>query len=200
MDTNKPLTVIAFGRSGCGKGTQLKLLSQKIKDQKNIVPEMFSTGDFFRELFSQNSYTSKIAESLTNAGKLQPLFLTVAMWGNAFVKNLEEGSDMFIDGFPRRLDEAKILAEALEFYGRKNIIIMDFLVSRETSKERMLKRGRSDDTQQNAEVRLDWYDTDVTEGLEYLKQNSNYVYIPFDGEKTIEQIHADVMNKLENYI
>lgn len=194
------LTIIAFGRSGCGKGTQLKLLSQKIEEIKSKKALSFATGDFFRELFSEDSFTAKIAHDITNAGQLQPLFLTVTMWGSAFIKNIESDSDLFIDGFPRRLDEAKMLNEAFSFYKRGDIILLDFLVSRETSKERMLKRGRSDDTLENAEIRLNWYDSDVIAGLEYFKSEPGYIYIPIDGERTIEEIHIDVMEKINNYL
>lgn len=200
MDINKPLTLLAFGRSGCGKGTQLKLLSTKIEELKSKKPLSFATGDFFRDLFSQDTYSAKIAEEVTNMGKLQPLFLTVSMWGNAFVANLKEDSVLFIDGFPRRLDEAKMLDEALKFFKRENIVVLDFLVSRETSKDRMIKRGRIDDTLENAETRLDWYDTDVTAGLNYIKDLPGYVYLPIDGERTIEEIHVDVMDKLKDFI
>ncbi len=194
------LTIIAFGRSGCGKGTQLKLLSQKIEEIKSKKPLSFATGDFFRELFAEDSFTSKTAHDITNAGQLQPLFLTVTMWGSAFIKKIELDSDLCIDGFPRRLDEAKMLNEAFNFYKRGKIILLDFLVSRETSKERMLKRGRSDDTLENAEIRLNWYDSDVITGLEYLKSEPGYVYIPIDGERTIDEIHIDVMEKISNYL
>jgi adenylate kinase len=195
-----PVTIIAFGRSGSGKGTQLKLLSTKIEELKNTTPLNFATGEFFRDLFSQDTFTAKTAEIVTANGKLQPLFLTVSMWGNAFINNLKEDSVLFIDGFPRRLDEAKMLAEALDFYGRKNIVILDFLVSRETSKDRMLKRGRADDTEENAEIRLDWYDTDVVSGLDYLKNLPGYTYLAIDGERTVEDIHADVVSKIESYL
>lgn len=195
MPDKKPLTIIAFGRSGCGKGTQLKLLSQKINNSYS-----FATGDFFRELFSKDNYTAKIAEQITNDGQLQPLFLTVSMWGQAFVENVTSTNNLLIDGFPRRIDEAKILADAFSFYGRENIILIDFTVTRETSKARMLKRGRPDDTNENAETRLDWYDTDVTDALNYLKNLPNYIYIPIDGERTIDDIHIDVMDKLKSYL
>jgi adenylate kinase len=194
------LMIIAFGRSGCGKGTQLKLLSQKIEEIKSKKPLSFATGDFFRELFSEDSFTAKIAHDITNAGQLQPLFLTVTMWGSAFIKNIESDSDLFIDGFPRRLDEAKMLNEAFNFYKREDIILLDFLVSRETSKERMLKRGRTDDTLENAEIRLNWYDSDVVAGLDYLKSVPGYIYIPIDGERAIDEIHKDVMEKINNYL
>ncbi len=200
MNQKGPVTIIAFGRSGCGKGTQLKLLSEKIYNLKGKMPLSFATGDFFRDLFSTGNHTANLAQIVTNRGALQPLFLTITLWGKAFMEKMEEDSDIFIDGFPRRLDEAKILDGALNFYGRKNIIILDFLVSRETSKTRMLGRGRIDDTLENAEIRLDWYDTDVIQGLEYLKNLPGYIYIPVDGERSIEEIHEDVIEKVQNYL
>ena len=200
MSDKKPLTMIAFGRSGCGKGTQLKLLSQKINEIKGTKPESFATGDFFRNLFSNGTYTAKIAEDLTNNGQLQPLFLTVSMWGQAFIEKLNENTDILIDGFPRRIEEAMILADAFSFYNRQNIIILDFIGSRESSKSRMLKRGRPDDTNENAVTRLDWYEKYVAPALLYLKENPDFIYIPVDGERTIEDIHIDVMDKLISYI
>lgn len=200
MLNKKPITIIAFGRSGCGKGTQLKLLSQKMTELYGESPTPFATGDFFRELFNKNTYTAKIAESITNEGKLQPLFLTTALWGQAFIEKLSFDTNILIDGFPRRIDEAKMLADALSFYGRENIILIDFLVTRETSKARMLKRGRPDDTLINAEIRLDWYDYDVATALDYFKNLPDYIYIPIDGERGIQDIHVDVINKLEAYL
>ena len=68
------------------------------------------------------------------------------------------------------------------------------------SKSRMLKRGRPDDTNENAVTRLDWYEKYVAPALLYLKENPDFIYIPVDGERTIEDIHIDVMDKLISYI
>lgn len=194
----KPYTFIFFGRSGCGKGTQLKLLRDYLNKEDNERKHFaFSTGDGFREFFNKNTYASNLSKEITGKGLLQPLFLTVSLWGNAFLNNLEEDNHVFIDGYPRRLEEASILDGALKFFNRNDVIIIDFVVSRETSKKRMLGRGREDDTDENIETRLDWYDKDVVPAIEYFKGQSGYVYIPIDGEGKIEEIHAEIIKKIK---
>ncbi len=198
---NKPQTFIFFGRSGCGKGTQLKLLREYLnKEDSNRKHLAFSTGDGFRELFSKDTYASNIAKEVTSKGLLQPLFLTVSLWGNAFLNNLEEDNHLFIDGYPRREDESKIVDGALKFFNRENVIIIDFVVSRETSKKRMLGRGREDDTEENTEVRLDWYDKDVIPSINYMKSQPGYIYISINGERGIEEIHEEIINKIKPYL
>lgn len=197
---NKPQTFIFFGRSGCGKGTQLKLLREYLnKMDKERNQFAFSTGDGFRELFNADSYSSNLAKEITDKGQLQPLFLTVSLWGNAFLNKLEQNDHIFIDGYPRRETEAIVLDSALKFYNRDNVILLDFIVSRETSKKRMISRGRNDDTEENTETRLDWYDRDVAPAISYLKNQPGYTYIGIDGEKSIEVIHEDIINKLSPY-
>jgi adenylate kinase family enzyme len=150
----KPQTFIFFGRSGCGKGTQLKLLRDYLnKEDKNRNQFAFCTGDGFREFFNKGTYSSNLAKAITARGELQPLFLTISLWGNAFLDGLELDDHVFIDGYPRRDTEALVLDSALKFYQRNNVTMIDFIVSRETSKKRMLLRGRADDTEENAETR-----------------------------------------------
>lgn len=194
---NKPQTFIFAGRSGCGKGTQLKLLRDYLTVEDKYSDQFaFSTGDAFRNFFIENTYASNIAKEITQKGELQPLFLTISLWGNAFLKDLKEDDHIFIDGYPRVTAESIALDSALKFFKRDDIIIIDFIVSRETSKQRMLSRGRNDDTKENIETRLDWYDRDVTPAVNYLKNQPGYIYLTIDGEKTIEEIHADIINKV----
>lgn len=197
----KPQTFIFFGRSGCGKGTQLNLLKDYFnKEDPSRKHFSFSTGDGFREFFGRNTYASNLSKVITEQGKLQPLFLTVSLWGSAMLNNLEEANHMFIDGYPRRQEEAEILDGALKFFNRENIILLDFIVSRETSKKRMLGRGRYDDTEENTEIRLDWYDKDVTPAINYIKNQPGYIYIPIDGEGSVEKIQEEIINKIKPYL
>ncbi len=197
---NKPQTFIFFGKSGCGKGTQLKLLKDYLnKEDESRKHFAFSTGDGFREFFNKDTYASNLSKEITAKGMLQPLFLTISLWGNAFLNNLEKDNHIFIDGYPRRAEEAVVVDGALKFFDRNDVIILDLLVSRETSKKRMLARGRYDDTEENTEVRLDWYDKDVIPAVDYLKNQKGYNYISIDGERSIEEIHEEIINKIKPY-
>lgn len=197
---HKPQTFIFAGRSGCGKGTQMKLLREYLTNEDKYSNQFaFSTGDAFRNFFKENTYASNIAKDITQKGQLQPLFLTISLWGNAFLNDLKEDDHIFIDGYPRVIAESEALDSALRFFKRENIIIIDFIVSRETSKKRMLLRNRNDDTKENIETRLDWYDRDVTPSINYLKNQPGYIYLAIDGEKTIEEIHLDIINKISEH-
>jgi adenylate kinase len=193
-----PYTFIFAGRSGCGKGTQAKLLKEYLKSQdSNIEIFEYSTGDGFRSFIEGDSYSSNLARDIQNRGELQPLFLTISMWASAFRDKLKSGDTIFIDGYPRVEAESIAVVSALGFYSRKTPIIIDFNVSRESSKERMEKRGRADDTPENIEKRLNWYDRDVVPAIEYLKRQDGYIYWEVDGERPIEPIHEDIISRIK---
>ena len=193
----RPYTFIFAGRSGCGKGTQLKLLKKYLSEVDTNRPQFdFATGDGFRRLFESQTLTGNLAKEITHQGKLQPLFLTVWLWANEFVNNLTPEQHLFIDGYPRVIAESEALDSALKFYGREKPIVINFTVSRESSKARMLSRGRSDDTPEVIEERLNWYDEKVTPAIDFFRDNPNYIFLDIDGEQSIETIHADIINRL----
>ncbi|MEI6316156.1 MAG: nucleoside monophosphate kinase [bacterium] len=194
-----PQTFIFAGRSGCGKGTQLKLLRESLEQKNPTIPSFSSvTGDMFRSFFDTNTETSVRAKELTARGELQPLFLTIWLWAKSIIENYTPESNIFIDGYPRRVEEAIAVDSMLKFYDRKNVIVLNFNVSRETSKARMLGRARADDTVTNAETRLDWYDKDVTPAIDFFRNKPGYVFLDIDGEKPIDEIHNDIINKLNS--
>ena len=102
-----------------------------------------------------------------------------------------------MDGTPRKLGEAIIFTEALTFYGRKPKIIY-LNVSRKWSEERLLGRGRVDDTSlETIKKRLDWFDTDVAPAVDYLRTNPNVEFFDINGERTIEDIHTDIIGQIK---
>ena len=192
-----PKTFIFAGRSGCVKGTQLKLLREYL-EQKNPDQKSFAsvTGDMFRSFFDAGTFTSDRAKDVTARGELQPLFLTIYLWAKGLVEKYNPNDNLFIDGYPRRLEEAIVVDSMISFYDRKETVVINFNVSRDTSKARMLARGRSDDTPANAETRLDWYDDKVTPAIDFFRNRPGYVFLDIDGERSVEDIHKDIITKL----
>lgn len=199
--STKTQTFIFFGRSGSGKGTQVKLLKEylnKIDGAMNLFS--FSTGDGFRDFYKKNTYVSNLSKEVAKRSDLQPLFLTISLWGNAFLDNLKSNDHIFVDGYPRRKTEAEILDGAFEFLNRDNVIIINFNVSRDVSKNRMLGRMREDDTEENIETRLDWYDNEVVPTINYLKTLPRYVYFEINGEQSIEKVHEEIINNIQKFL
>ncbi len=195
---NNPLTLLLTGRSGCGKGTQAGLLREYLEknDARKIL--YVYAGDKMRELVAEKeNLTSKLAKEIMMSGKKQPDFLAVWSWSNELVEKLTDDAHLIIDGSPRTSIEAKVLDEAFEFYGRKNIkpVLVD--VSYEWASERLLARKRFDDTEERIKNRLEYFEKFVEPAIDYYEKESKNKLIRVNGEQTIEEVHKEIMEKLE---
>jgi adenylate kinase len=95
------MKLIIFGPQGSGKGTQAKVLSERLK-----IPHI-STGDIFRGLTGE---LKKKVDALINEGNLVPDKLTLEILKKRISK--EDCKNGFIlDGFPRNLNQAKELGK-----------------------------------------------------------------------------------------
>jgi adenylate kinase family enzyme len=190
-------TFIFIGRSGCGKGIQAKLLSEYLKEKTPNVPIFYlETGQTFRDLISRGSFTSNLAKEINEVGGLQPEFLAVWAWSHLLVENLRGDEHLIIDGTPRKLQEALVLDSALKFYKRYKSNIVYINVSKEGSRERLLSRKRADDTEDDIEKRLAWFETDVVPAIEVFRNNDDYNFIEIKGERTIQEIHKELIEKI----
>jgi adenylate kinase len=104
------LYVILLGLPGAGKGTQAAHLS-KTKGLPHIT-----TGELFRENIRLGTELGLKAKPFYNAGQLVPDQLTIGM----LVDRIEQPDcqrGCLFDGFPRTLEQAKALDEALAARG-----------------------------------------------------------------------------------
>ena len=194
----QPKTFILIGRSGCGKGTQAKLLMDYIKS-KDPSREIFymETGARFREFIERQSFSGKNAKVINSVGGLQPEFLAVWMWSNMFVENLKGDENMVIDGTPRKLHEATVLDSAMDFYKREKPYVLYLNVSRKWSEARLMERHRADDLPADVKKRLDWFETDVLPTINYYRDNPKYNFLDINGEGTIEETFKDIIQKIK---
>ncbi|MFA6258014.1 MAG: nucleoside monophosphate kinase [Candidatus Paceibacterota bacterium] len=187
--------ILFFGRSGCGKGTQAKLLADLLKSQGREVLYT-ETGSQFREFIQEENYSSKLAENILKEGGLIPVFLPIWIWTNILVKNFTGKQDLVLDGLCRRFEESVALDSAFSFYKieKPNIILMN--VSKEWSYARMMERKRADDIPEKIQNRLDWYEKDVVPSVEYFKGKEGYNFIEINGEQSIDNVHKDIIKAL----
>ncbi len=193
-----PQTFLLLGRSGCGKGTQSKLLEEYLrKDNANRPVYYFEVGDHVRSFLKGGSYSSKLAKEANIRGDRQPSFVAIWIWSGAFIKDLTGEEHLLVDGACRSITEAEAFDAALNFYKRKaNIIFLD--ISRESAQKRLLARGRSDDADaEKISKRLDWFDRDVPPVVEYFRNNSNHNFMDIDGEKTIPEVFSSIIEKIK---
>jgi len=192
-----PQTFIFFGPSGSGKGTQAKLLQEKLKrkdpDRKILYIE---TGKKFREISQGNSFTAKEIKKVIENGGLLPEFLPIWVWTGIMMDNIAGDEHIFMDGLSRQPKEAPILDSAIRFYKRETPLVISIEVSDEWAMERLKERGRNDDTDKEIKKRLDWYKENVIPAIEYFKNNPYYKFISINGEQTIEEVHKEIMEKV----
>jgi adenylate kinase family enzyme len=191
-----PQTFLFFGRSGCGKGTQAKLLIEHIqkKDPAHKIVYI-ETGAKFREFSQEVGLTAKLTADVLAKGGLLPSFLPIWIWTNIFVRNLEGQEHMILDGLSRRAYEAPILDDALKFYKREKPFVLIIDVSKDWAKDRLLNRGREDDNKLDIDARLGWFDTNVMPTIEYFKSNPYYTVLTINGEQAIEDVHREILQK-----
>jgi adenylate kinase len=192
-----PQTFLIYGRSGCGKGTQAKLLIDYIqkKDPKNRLIYI-ETGSKLREFSLEANVTSKMTAEMMDKGGLIPSFIPIWIWTNTFVRTHDGTEHIVLDGVCRRVYEAPVLDDALKFYKREKPTLIIIDVSREWAIERLMGRGRSDDTKEDIEARMDWFEQNTLPTIEYFKKDPYYNVVTINGEQTIEDVHKEVMTKL----
>lgn len=99
------MNLLIFGPPGAGKGTQSALIAK----QFNI--KHISTGDLFRENIKKGTPLGVEAQGYMNRGALVPDDVTVKMLEGALAANDKQG--FILDGFPRTIDQAKVLGAML---------------------------------------------------------------------------------------
>jgi adenylate kinase len=106
------LNLILFGPPGAGKGTQAERL------RKDFELPYIATGDMLRANVKEQTDLGKKAKEYMDAGDLVPDDLIVAMARDRLSQ--DDAQDGFIlDGFPRTIDQAKVLDEQLSDLGRR---------------------------------------------------------------------------------
>jgi len=187
--------IVFFGRSGCGKGTQAKLLADFFKSQNRKVIYI-ETGSALRELSKGENLAGKNIQDILKEGKLIPVFVPIWIWTDFIIKNFTGKEDMILDGVCRRLEESVALDSAFDFYKieKPNVVLMN--VSKEWSYTRMMERKRADDTPEKIQNRMDWYEKDVVPSIEYFHSKTRYNFVDINGEQSIENVHKDIIKAL----
>ena len=197
-----PKTFIFIGRSGCGKGTQAKILMEHIagmdSDAKKIM--YLETGARFREFIKGTSYSSQRAAEIAREGGRQPDFLAVWNWAHVMIEEMTGDEHLVVDGMPRSYQEALVLDSAVSFYKREKPVVIFLDVSRDWSRKHLISRskieGRADDQLALIENRLNWFETDVLPAIKFFNQHPGYRFLHVSGEQPVEAVTADLMSQL----
>ena len=191
-------TIIFIGKSGAGKGTQISRLFEYLKNKGETDIAYLEAGQSLRDFIASDTYTSKLAKSGNENGRLQPGFLAVWAWANKMINTYTGQKVVCVDGAPRKLNEAYVIDEMFDFYNRQNRIIVHLNVTDDWAKDRLKDRGRADDLRtESVESRLDWFSQNSKDILSFFEQSGKYKTITIHGEQEIERVHADIVSALQ---
>ena len=123
------MRLVFLGPPGIGKGTQAKILCQRI-----TIPHL-STGDMLRDAISTKSDLGKEARIYMNRGRLVPDDVILGMVEERLQQPDTHGGYLF-DGFPRTLPQADGLNELLSQINQN----LDTVVALEGEDEILIER------------------------------------------------------------
>lgn len=189
-------TVVFFGSSGSGKGTQAKKLIAYLQENDSKRTTLYiETGQQFREFIADSaSYTSQLTANVIDEGGLLPVFLPIWIWTNHLIENYNGTEHLVLDGLARREMEAPVLDSALRFYRRENSHVVYLKTSRDWATERLLERDRDDDSEENIRRRIDWFYENTLPSVNFFRNKVEYDFHEINGEQSIEEVHRDIVN------
>jgi adenylate kinase len=187
----KPKSFIMIGVSGGGKGTQSARIAERLaKDGGKAV--YVQTGFELREFIQGPSATAKLAKDYFDKGLLIPEFLAVYLWAAKLIREFSGSEHVVIDGTPRKLEEAALLHSVFGFYKREKPYVIYLKVGKDTAAKRLAGRGRSDDGEAQIKERLSWFEANVLPAVEFYRRHPDYRFIEIDGEKSVDEVWADI--------
>lgn len=210
--------IVLIGAPGAGKGTQARLLQERLN-----IPQI-STGDMFREIKKADTPFAKEVQQIIDSGTLVPDETTFEM-----VKQRTSRDDCrrtyILDGFPRTITQAEMLEGLAEEQDKQIKVILIKVPSEKLEKRLTARRScpecgeiyntlfkqpkvegfcdfhpetalkhRADDRSEKVKVRLNTYETETKPLIEYYKNSERLQEI--DGTQTPEDIYQELQKSL----
>lgn len=189
------MNIVFFGPEGSGKGTQAKLVAEKLG-----IPHLVS-GDLVRKYAAEDKgIIGRTCQEALKKGHYVADSEMYVIWKQR-LKEPDTKGGWVLDGFPRNLTQAKFLERKVEKYGHKIDAVIFLDVSKRESVRRLKKRGRKSpdgslhDSPKRIEERLKRYEKGKKSVLTYYEKRGLLIHI--DGERSIEAIHKDIMRQIK---
>jgi adenylate kinase len=206
--------IVLLGAPGSGKGTQAKRLCQE------LGLTLISTGDLLREAVRNNTPLGVKAKGFMDAGKLVPDELVIGLIKEK-LSGLKGG--FLLDGFPRNLEQAKMLDTIADINMAVNLdvdeqIIVDRIVKRRSCKQcnevyhlvakPTMKEGICDKCGGELYQRTDDSEPVVRERLRVYKERTlpltkfyadRGILINVDGQGEIDEVYERILKAIKDF-
>jgi len=181
----------------------------------------YSVGSILRKEIAKKTVLGKKVEDYVRAGKLVPDFIIAELM---FKKMNQDSTEIILDGFPRNLNQAKLLDKYL-FEKDREVFVIEITLPPKQVINRVAGRlycecgeiyhqefktprkpgicdvcknklqVRSDSDPAVAKKRLGIYKEETKPAITFYRKNRRYIYGKIDGNRTIKQVNKDI-NKL----
>jgi len=217
-----PNYIVLLGPPGAGKGTQAKIISEKLD-----LPHI-SSGDIFRENLKNKTELGELARGYIDRGELVPDDVTIAMIRERLSRSdCENGA--LLDGFPRTPAQAEALDSMLAKFDGQVACVPYIKVPEQVLIERLTGRWtcraqghifhekfnppqqpgvcdydgselyqREDDKAETVIRRIHVYLEQTEPLIGYYRQRG--MLIEIDGTQSIEEVSADLLAALRERI
>ena len=180
--------MLIIGPQGAGKGTQATLLAERLN-----IPHI-STGDVFRANVVSKTQLGMVCQRYMDAGELVPDSMTTTMVAHRLT-DPDSTKGFLLDGFPRTIGQAEVLNDLLGDQRPLDAVLV-LLLSNDIVLQRMLTRGRRDDTPEVIQRRLDLYHTETTPLLELYEP----LLVAVNGVGTVDEVHDRIWTALATFL
>ncbi len=175
------MRILITGAQGSGKTTQANILSDK------LGYPLIKMGDLLRDFAGGKGEDNKKIAGEMSRGEMVDDEVAAGLVKER-VESFGENSGIIADGYPRRMHQ-------LQTYDPHYDKVFNLKIRDEVGVERLLERGRGDDTPEAIQKRLSWYHKETEPVLEYYRKKG--ILIDIDGEQEIDKVTQDILRSLD---
>lgn len=180
------MRIVLVGPPGAGKGTQAVIISGRLG-----VPHI-STGELFRAHAERATELGMAAKTYMDRGDLVPDEVTNEMVHQR-LQDPDAATGFLLDGFPRTVTQADVLAGYLAEQDAVLDAVLEFQVPEDVVLERLLARGRADDSADVIHNRFEVYRSETAPLLVYYADE----LVQVDAVGTVEEVTARALKALQ---
>lgn len=184
---DRSVRLLFIGPPGAGKGTQAQRVAERLG-----IPHV-STGEMFRHHVANGSELGMKVEAIMAAGDYVPDEITVAMLEQR-IGEPEAAGGYILDGFPRTVAQVRSLDDLIGEDGLDKVVV--FEVDETELVERMLSRGRADDSSETIRKRFEVYMAETRPLLDIYDDRG--ITVSVDGLGEMDEVTDRIVDVLES--
>jgi len=189
--------IVFYGPEGSGKGTQAKLLSEKLK--LNIL----TSGNLVRDAATNDrGIIGEVCRQALAEGKYVADSEMFVLW-KWRLKEEDAKGGWIMDGFPRNVEQAKFLDDKIDKYGYRVELVIYLDLSEAESLKRLVKRARPlhegsselHDSPERIKSRLAIYKDGEKDVLDFYRQKG--VLVSVNADQSVEDVHKEILSHIK---